>query len=79
MCRRQQSLPTKFLAKVESTAVNHLELVEASGWLKQVLPIDLPWTPGHEFSGVVEQIGSNVAAFATEVAAFTMSLAVSFG
>src|ERR1700749_4897328 len=51
------------LVKVTSTAVNHVDLVKASGTARQVLPIDLPWIPGHEFSGVVEQIGSNVAGF----------------
>src|SRR5260370_5116498 len=52
------------LVKIKSSAINHLDLVEASGSLKQILPIDLPWIPGHEFSGVVEQIGSDVAAWA---------------
>ena len=41
------------LVKVNSTAVNHLDLVEASGTIRQILPIDLPWIPGHEFSGVI--------------------------
>jgi NADPH:quinone reductase-like Zn-dependent oxidoreductase len=58
------------LVKIRSTAVNHLDLVEASGSLKQILPIDLPWIPGHEFSGVVEQIGSDVAAWAEGDAVF---------
>jgi NADPH:quinone reductase-like Zn-dependent oxidoreductase len=60
----------EILVKIKSTAVNHLDLVEASGTLKQILPIDLPWIPGHEFSGVVEQIGSNVAAYAPGDAVF---------
>ena len=55
----------EILVKVRSTAVNHLDLVEASGTARQILPIDLPWIPGHEFSGVVEQIGSAVAACAS--------------
>src|SRR5258705_8217073 len=49
----------EILVKVKSTAVNHLDLVKASGTAKQILPIDLPGIPGHEFSGVVEQIGSD--------------------
>ena len=52
------------LVKIKSTAVNHLDLVKASGTARQILPIGLPWIPGHEFSGVVEQIGSDVAAYA---------------
>jgi NADPH:quinone reductase-like Zn-dependent oxidoreductase len=60
----------EILVKVRSTAVNHLDLVEASGTVRQILPIDLPWIPGHEFSGVVEQIGSGVAAWAQGEAVF---------
>src|SRR5690349_2967918 len=60
----------EILVKVRSTAVNHLDLVEASGTARQILPIDLPWIPGHEFSGVVEQIGSDVAACALGDAVF---------
>src|SRR6201989_351581 len=54
----------EILVKVKSTAVNHIDLVEASGTVRQILPIDLPWIPGHEFSGIVERIGSDVAACA---------------
>jgi NADPH:quinone reductase-like Zn-dependent oxidoreductase len=50
----------EILVKIKSTAVNHLDLVKASGAARQILPIDLPWIPGHEFSGVVDQIGSDV-------------------
>src|ERR1700746_770885 len=60
----------EILVKIKSTAVNHLDLVKASGTLRQILSIDLPWIPGHEFSGVVEQIGSDVAAFAPGDAVF---------
>src|SRR6266851_297300 len=60
----------EILVKIKSTAVNHLDLVEASGTARQILPIDLPWIPGHEFSGVVEQIGSDVAACAPGDAVF---------
>ena len=58
------------LLKVRSTAVNHLDLVEASGAAKEIFPIDLPWTPGHEFSGVVERVGKDVVGFAVNDAVF---------
>ena len=32
----------EMLVKIRSTAVNHLDLVEASGTARQILPIDLP-------------------------------------
>src|SRR5712671_4288069 len=60
----------EILVKVKSTAVNHLDLVKASGTARQILPIELPWIPGHEFSGVVEQIGSDIAAYAPGDAVF---------
>ena len=63
----------EILVKVKSTAVNHLDLVEASGTIRQILPIDLPWIPGHEFSGVVEQIGSDVTAYGPGDAVFGTS------
>jgi len=58
------------LVKVRSTAVNHLDLVEASGMAKEFFPIHLPWVPGHEFSGVVERVGSRVKSFAPGDAVF---------
>src|SRR6201984_3251574 len=60
----------EILVKVKSTAVNHLDLVKASGAARQILPIDLPWIPGHEFAGVVEQIGSDVAGWVAGDAVF---------
>src|ERR1700692_1734913 len=60
----------EILVKTKRSAVSHRDLVEASGTLRQVLPIDLPWIPGHEFSGVVEDIGSDVAGYAPGDAVF---------
>jgi NADPH:quinone reductase-like Zn-dependent oxidoreductase len=62
--------PDEILVKIMSTAVNHLDLVEASGTARQILPINLPWIPGHEFSGVIEQVGSDVPAYAPGDAVF---------
>ena len=63
----------EILVKVRSTAVNHVDLVKASGTVRQIFPIDLPWIPGHEFSGVVEQVGRDVAAWAPGDAVFGTS------
>ena len=60
----------EILVKIKSTAVNHVDLVKASGTARQIFPLDLPWIPGHEFSGVVDQIGSNVAGYAPGDAVF---------
>lgn len=58
------------LVRVRGTAVNHLDLVEASGALRQILPINLPWIPGHEFSGLVDQVGGDVTAWVAGDAVF---------
>ncbi|HET9401870.1 MAG TPA: NADP-dependent oxidoreductase [Candidatus Acidoferrales bacterium] len=60
----------EILVKVKSAGVNHLDLVKASGAIRQIMPIDLPWIPGHEFSGIVEQVGGDVSAYATGDAVF---------
>jgi len=53
------------LVKVKNTAINHLDTVEASGVARAVFPIQLPWIPGHEFSGIVEEVGKVVRSFKT--------------
>ena len=63
----------EILVKVKSTTVNHVDLVMASGKARQIFPIELPWIPGREFSGVVEQTGSDVAAWAPDDAVFGTS------
>ena len=71
-----EDLPTptiardEILVKVKSTTINHVDLVKGAGVVRQILPIELPWIPGHEFSGVVEQIGSDVALCAPGDAVF---------
>jgi len=63
----------EFLVSVKSTAVNKLDLVKASGTPRQMLPIELGWMPGHEFSGGVEEIGDDVAGWAPGDAVFGAS------
>jgi len=58
------------LVKVKNTAVNHLDTVEASGAAKEFFPIELPWIPGHEFSGVVEEVGKKVTSLKAGDAVF---------
>jgi NADPH:quinone reductase-like Zn-dependent oxidoreductase len=62
--------PDEILVKVKSTAVNHVDLVKASGTARQIFPLDLPWIPGHEFSGVIEQVGKDVTAYSPGDAVF---------
>ncbi len=51
------------LVKVYATSVNHLDMKKASGTDKDKMPIELPWIPGHDFSGILENVGNNVKDF----------------
>jgi NADPH:quinone reductase-like Zn-dependent oxidoreductase len=68
------SIPTvredEVLVKVKNTAVNHLDTIEASGFARKIFPIELPWIPGHEFSGIVEEVGKEVISFKAADAVF---------
>jgi len=45
------------LVKVYATSVNHLDLLKASGKMKDLMPIELPWVPGHDFAGIIVNPG----------------------
>ncbi|GAP00340.1 NADP-dependent oxidoreductase [Fructobacillus ficulneus] len=51
------------LVKVKEAAVNPLEKLIGTGSVKLIQDYDLPATMGNEFSGVVDQVGSNVYDF----------------
>jgi NADPH:quinone reductase-like Zn-dependent oxidoreductase len=63
----------ELLVRIKSSTVNHVDIVKASGTIRQILPIDLPWIPGHEFSGIAEQIGSDVPEYKPGDAVFGVS------
>lgn len=49
------------LVRVHAASVNPIDYKLASGAFRQVRPLDLPWVPGGDFSGVVEAVGPGVA------------------
>lgn len=51
------------LVRIHATSVNHLEIKKAQGAFEDKFKLQLPWIPGHDFAGVVEQVGSKVTAF----------------
>jgi NADPH:quinone reductase-like Zn-dependent oxidoreductase len=63
----------EILVKIRASGVNHLDPVQASGTIRQIFPVEFPWIPGVEFSGVVEKTGSGVSGFAPRDAVFGMS------
>lgn len=43
--------------KVYATSINHLDLLKASGKMKDNMPLELPWIPGHDFAGIIVNPG----------------------
>lgn len=50
--------PTEALVRVEVAGINPLDLKIAAGYMQQVFPVEFPYVPGTDFSGVVVAIGS---------------------
>ena len=51
------------LIRVKAAGVNPADWKYRSGAYKQFMPLQFPWTPGLEGSGVVEAVGTKVTAF----------------
>jgi NADPH:quinone reductase-like Zn-dependent oxidoreductase len=54
---------TDILVRVHSAGVNLLDSKLKNGEFKMILPYKTPFIPGHDVSGVVAKIGSNVSKF----------------
>lgn len=48
------------LVRNYATSVNHLEIKKAAGAMKERMPLQFPWIPGHDFAGIVEMTGKKV-------------------
>jgi NADPH:quinone reductase-like Zn-dependent oxidoreductase len=51
------------LIKVSASGVNPTDWKLRAGMYKQFMPVDFPWIPGVEGSGIVEAIGPGVSQF----------------
>lgn len=49
------------LVRVHATSVNPIDYKLVSGAFRQFMPLQLPWIPGGDFSGIVETVGPGVA------------------
>jgi len=52
--------PTEVTVRVAAAGVNPLDLKIIAGYMQQVFPIEFPYVPGTDFSGVVESAGAQV-------------------
>lgn len=51
---------TEVTVRVEAASVNPLDLKIMAGYMQQVFPVELPYAPGTDFSGVIEAVGAEV-------------------
>ncbi len=52
--------PSEVTVRVEAAGVNPLDLKVVAGYMQQVFPVDLPYVPGTDFSGVIDSVGAQV-------------------
>jgi NADPH:quinone reductase-like Zn-dependent oxidoreductase len=52
--------PREAAVRVEAASVNPLDLKMIAGYMQQVFPVEFPYAPGTDFSGVVEAVGARV-------------------
>lgn len=52
--------PGEVLVEVAATSFNPSELALRAGWLRDVLPLDLPYVPGWDLAGTVVTTGERV-------------------
>lgn len=55
--------PNEVLIRVQAAGVNPFDWKIRAGYVKEVLPMPLPFTPGMDVAGIVEAIGTNVKKF----------------
>src|SRR5919109_725910 len=51
------------LIRLKAAGVNPADWKYRAGFYKQFMPLQFPWTPGLDGSGVVEAVGANVTSF----------------
>lgn len=55
--------PDEIIVRVHAAGVNPVDWKLRAGYMKEMMPLTLPFTLGGDFSGVVEQAGAEVKAF----------------
>jgi NADPH:quinone reductase-like Zn-dependent oxidoreductase len=73
--RKPEPGPRQVLVRIAATSFNPIDPKRVSGVMRQVFPLQFPFTPGGDFSGVVEAVGSEVESFrpGDEVFGYSMS------
>lgn len=52
--------PQEAAVRIEAAGANPLDLKIMAGYMQQIFPVEFPYVPGTDFSGVVEAVGAQV-------------------
>jgi len=66
--------PGQVIVRNQATSFNPIDPGRASGVMRQIFPLQFPWTPGGDVSGIVESVGESVTAFQPGDAVFGYSM-----
>ena len=55
--------PGQVVVRNQATSLNPIDPGRASGVMREVFPVEFPWIPGGDISGVVESVGEGVTQF----------------
>ena len=56
----QEPRAREVLVGVEAASVNPLDLKIIAGYMKEFFPVEFPYAPGTDFSGIVQVVGAEV-------------------
>ena len=62
--------PGQVLVRLIAAGVNPADVGFRSGYFKEFFPLELPWIPGVDGAGIVEEVGEGVTAFSKGQAVF---------
>lgn len=67
---RPQPQEGEVLVRVHAAGVNPIDWKLRAGYLKEFMPVPLPYTPGFDLSGTVEAVGPGISGYAPGQAVF---------
>lgn len=71
--QRPQPQASEVLVRVYAAGVNPVDWKIRAGWMKDFRPIPMPFIPGRDIAGIVEEVGPSVTAFQKGQAVFGQS------
>ena len=60
---KPEAKPGQAMVRVVATSLNPIDLKRASGTMRQIFPVEFPFIPGGDFSGVIDEVAQGVENF----------------